>query len=144
MSENYSPEKMSDMVVSQALTKLGASPCPGGKMPVVIGNAFGGVIFHEACGHLLETTSVQKKSSVFWDKLDQMIANPVVNAVDDGTLQNEWGSINIDDEGMPVKRTQLIKDGKLVNFLSDRVGELKTVTKEPGVEEEKAIGLLRQ
>ena len=61
-----------------------------------------------------------------------MIANPVVNAVDDGTLQNEWGSINIDDEGMPVKRTQLIKDGKLVNFLSDRVGELKTGHKRTG------------
>ena len=126
MSENYSPEAMSDMVVKQALTKLGASPCPGGKMPVVIGNAFGGVIFHEACGHLLETTSVQKKSSVFWDKKGEMIASPVVNAVDDGTLSNEWGSINIDDEGMPVKRTQLIENGKLVNFLSDRVGELKT------------------
>ena len=132
INESYSPEEMSDMVVKQALTKLNAVACPGGKMPVVIGNAFGGVIFHEACGHLLETTSVQKKSSVFWDKMDQIIANPVVNAVDDGTMKNEWGSINIDDEGMPVKRTQLIKDGKLVAFLSDRVGELKTGHKRTG------------
>lgn len=132
ISGQYSPEQMSDMVVKQALVKLGAAPCPGGKMPVVIGNAFGGVIFHEACGHLLETTSVQKKSSVFWDKMDQMIASPVVNAVDDGTIQNEWGSINIDDEGMAVQRTQLIKDGKLVAFLSDKVGELKTGHKRTG------------
>ena len=122
----FSPEFMSDIVVRQALVKLNAAPCPSGKMPVVIGNAFGGVIFHEACGHLLETTSVQKKSSVFWDKMGTQIAHTAVNAVDDGTLQNEWGSINIDDEGMPVQRTQLIKDGMLVNFLSDKVGELKT------------------
>lgn len=132
ISGKYSPEQMSEMVVQQALTKLNAAPCPGGKMPVVIGNAFGGVIFHEACGHLLETTSVQKKSSVFWDKMDQMIANPAVNAVDDGTIENEWGSINIDDEGMPVQRTQLIKDGKLVAFLSDKIGELKTGHKRTG------------
>jgi TldD protein len=93
---------------------------------VVIGNGFGGVIFHEACGHLLETTSVAKKASVFHDKMGEMIANPVVNAVDDGTMVNEWGSINIDDEGMPTQRTQLIKDGKLTNFLVDRVGGEKT------------------
>ncbi len=132
INEKYSPENMSDLVVGQALTKLNAAPCPGGQMPVVIGNAFGGVIFHEACGHLLETTSVQKKSSVFWDKLGETIANPVVNAVDDGTIKNEWGSINIDDEGMPVQRTQLIKDGKLEAFLSDKVGELKTGHKRTG------------
>jgi len=122
----HTPESLSQQVVDQALIKLNAVPCPSGNMPVIIGNAFGGVIFHEACGHLLETTSVQKKSSVFWDKMDSQIAHTVVNAVDDGTLQNEWGSINIDDEGMPVQRTQLIKDGFLVNFLSDKVGELKT------------------
>jgi TldD protein len=91
-------------------------------MPVVIGNGFGGVIFHEACGHLLETTSVAKKASVFHDKMGELIAGPKVNAVDDGLLENAWGSINIDDEGMPTQRTQLIKEGKLVNFLVDKVG----------------------
>ncbi len=110
----------------QALVNLTAKPCPSGRMPVVIGNGFGGVIFHEACGHLLETTSVAKKASVFHDKMGEMIANPVVNAVDDGTMANEWGSINIDDEGMATQRTQLIKDGKLTNFLVDRVGGEKT------------------
>ena len=126
MHTQYTPDFLSHQVVEQALVKLNAVPCPSGNMPVIIGNAFGGVIFHEACGHLLETTSVQKKSSVFWDKMDTQIAHTAVNAIDDGTLQNEWGSINIDDEGMPVQRTQLIKDGVLVNFLSDKVGELKT------------------
>jgi TldD protein len=95
-------------------------------MPVIIGNGFGGVIFHEACGHLLETTSVAKKASVFHDQMGEMIASPIVNAVDDGTMANEWGSINIDDEGMPTQRTQLIKDGRLTNFLVDRIGAQQT------------------
>ncbi|EAT12841.1 TldD/PmbA family protein [Bermanella marisrubri] len=110
----------------QALVNLSAKPCPSGHMPVVMGPGFGGVIFHEACGHLLETTSVAKQASVFHDKMGEMIASSVVSAVDDGTLSNEWGSINIDDEGMPTQKTQLIKDGKLVNFLADRVGAEQT------------------
>lgn len=120
------PHALADTVCAQALVKLGAAPCPSGEMPVVIGNGFGGVIFHEACGHLLETTSVAKKASVFHDKMGEMIANPVVNAVDDGTLANEWGSINIDDEGLETQRTQLIKDGKLTSFMVDRMGGMKT------------------
>ncbi len=110
----------------QALVNLSAKACPSGRMPVVLGNGFGGVIFHEACGHLLETTSVAKKASVFHDQMGEMIANPVVSAVDDGTIANEWGSINIDDEGLETQNTQLIKDGKLTNFLSDRLGAQQT------------------
>ncbi|MCY3840167.1 MAG: TldD/PmbA family protein [Gammaproteobacteria bacterium] len=124
--ETLDPKACGAEAARQALVNLSAKPCPSGRMPVVIGNGFGGVIFHEACGHLLETTSVAKKASVFHDKQGQMIANPVVNAVDDGTLEREWGSINIDDEGMPTERTQLIKDGKLVSFLADRLGAEQT------------------
>ncbi len=110
----------------QALINLGAKACPSGRMPVVIGNGFGGVIFHEACGHLLETTSVAKKASVFHDQMGEMIANPVVNAVDEGMSKNNWGSINIDDEGMATQHTQLIKDGRLNSFLVDRIGSEQT------------------
>ncbi|SKA62083.1 TldD/PmbA family protein [Enterovibrio nigricans] len=120
------PEALGEQAAKQALIKLGAAACPSGEMPVVIGNGFGGVIFHEACGHLLETTSVAKKASVFHDKMGEMIANPVVNAVDDGLMTNEWGSINIDDEGMETQHTQLIKDGKLTGFMVDHMGSLKT------------------
>ncbi|WP_158162419.1 TldD/PmbA family protein [Grimontia hollisae] len=120
------PEELGEMAARQALVKLGADACPSGEMPVVIGNGFGGVIFHEACGHLLETTSVAKKASVFHDKMGEMIANPVVNAVDDGLMKNEWGSTNIDDEGMETQRTQLIKDGILTSFMVDHMGSLKT------------------
>ena len=120
------PQQFGEQVAKQALIKLTAVDCPAGKMPVIIDNGFGGVIFHEACGHLLETTSVAKKASVFWDKMDQMIANECVSAVDDGTIEGKWGSINIDDEGMPTQKTQLIKDGKLTSFLVDKVGAMKT------------------
>lgn len=120
------PEAMGEEAARQALVNLSAKPCPSGKMPVVIGPGFGGVIFHEACGHLLETTSVAKQASVFHDKMGEMIASPVVSAVDDGTLTNAWGSINLDDEGMETQRTQLIKNGRLENFLVDRQGALQT------------------
>jgi len=119
-------QKTGEEAARQALVNLTAKPCPSGHMPVIIGNGFGGVIFHEACGHLLETTSVAKKASVFHDQMGEMIASPIVNAVDDGTMANEWGSINIDDEGMPTQRTQLIKDGQLTNFLVDRIGAQQT------------------
>ncbi len=84
---------------------LNAKYAPSGKFPVVIDNAFGGVIFHEACGHSLEATSVAKNASVFAGKLGQKIASSVVTAIDDGTIPHKWGSTNIDDEGTPTQRT---------------------------------------
>ncbi len=108
-----------------AVRMLKSEYAPSGKFPVVIDNGFGGVIFHEACGHSLETTSVAKGASVFADKLGKQIANPVVTAIDDGTMPNEWGSENIDDEGLPTKRTVLIKDGILKSFMIDKLGGLK-------------------
>ena len=126
IKEQVDPKKTGDEAARQALVNLRAKACPSGRMPVVIGNGFGGVIFHEACGHLLETTSVAKKASVFHDKMGEMIANEAVSAVDDGTMANEWGSINIDDEGMQTQNTQLIKDGRLTSFLVDRLGAEQT------------------
>ncbi len=124
--QGMDPKAVADEITRSALVSLSAKPCPAGKMPVIIDNGFGGVIFHEACGHLLETTSVAKKASVFHNKMGEMIASSVVSAVDDGTLENYWGSINIDDEGMPSQKTQLIKDGKLTSFMVDKMGALKT------------------
>ncbi len=106
-------------VAQTAITMLLADECPSGKMPVVIGNGFGGVIFHEACGHALEATSVAKKLSVFTDKLGQQIANPIVTAIDDGTIENGWGSGNIDDEGNPTQKNVLIEKGILKSYLVD-------------------------
>ena len=115
--------KLKEMAVEtakSAISLLGAAECPSGKMPVVIGNGFGGVIFHEACGHPFEASSVSKKLSVFWDKLGKQVANPIVNAVDDGTIPFGWGSTNVDDEGFPAQKVQLIKDGVLNSFMIDQ------------------------
>jgi TldD protein len=95
-------------------------------MPVVIGNAFGGVIFHEAVGHLLETTAVAKKASVLSDMIGQPVASPVVTYVDDGTMPNGWGSSEFDDEGEPTRRTVLIEKGILKSYMVDRWGSLVT------------------
>lgn len=104
-----------------AITMLKADYCPAGKMPVAIGNGFGGVIFHEACGHSLEATSVAKGQSVFCDKLGEPIASNLVTAIDDGTIVNAWGSSNIDDEGMPCQKNVLIENGVLKNYLVDKL-----------------------
>lgn len=124
--EKLNVGEFTEELLKEANTTLYAKPCPAGNMPVVIDNGFGGVIFHEACGHLLETTSVEKKASVFWDKMGEQIAHSALSAVDDGTIDGEWGSLSIDDEGMPTQKTTLIENGVLKRFISDRLGELKT------------------
>ena len=112
-------EKIAKEAAKSTLIMLGAKECPSGKMPVVIGNGFGGVIFHEACGHALEASAVSKNLSVFANKLGQQIASPLVTAYDDGTIVNGWGSNNIDDEGNPTHRTLLIEKGILKSYLID-------------------------
>jgi len=104
-----------------AVTMINADLCPSGQFPVIIDNEFGGVIFHEACGHSLEATSVAKKTSVFADKLGEKIASDLVSAFDDGTMSNGWGSANIDDEGTPTQRTLLIENGILKGYLVDKL-----------------------
>ncbi len=108
-----------------AKTMVYADLCPSGKMPVVIDNEFGGVIFHEACGHGLEATSVAKGTSVFAGKLGEKVASDVVTAIDDGTIPNAWGSQNIDDEGVKTKKNVLIENGILKGYMVDKLNGLK-------------------
>ena len=117
-----SPESVGKEAARQALVNLSAVPCPSGKMQVAIENGFGGVIFHEACGHSLEATSVAIGMSQMAGKLGQQIANPKVTAIDDGTIANGWGSCIIDDAGNPMIRRTLIKDGILTSYMIDRLG----------------------
>ncbi len=117
---------MATKSAKQSILLLGAENAPAGEFPVVIGNGFGGVIFHEACGHGLETTSVAKNASVFCGKLNEKIANECVTAIDDGTIANSWGSINIDDEGNKTKKTVLIEKGILKSYIVDTLGGIKT------------------
>lgn len=120
--ENLDTQALGREAARQAVTMLHASICPAGKMPVVLANGFGGVIFHEACGHSLEATSVAKGNSVFCNKLNQQIAHPKVTAIDDGTIKSAWGSLNISDEGEPVQRIVLLENGILKNYMIDKLG----------------------
>ena len=114
------PKAVGIHAAKQAITMAGAGYCPAGVMPVAIGNGFGGVIFHEACGHSLEASSVAYGTSQFTGKLGQKIANEKVTAIDDGTIPNAWGSINIDDEGTPARRNVLIEKGILKSYMIDK------------------------
>ncbi|NLB49094.1 MAG: TldD/PmbA family protein [Erysipelotrichia bacterium] len=119
-TEKVNPRKSARKAAEIALKMLTAAECPSGKMPVVIGNGWGGVLFHEACGHPLEASSVAKGLSCFSNnKMGDMIASPIVSAIDDSTMPSEWGSIDIDDEGNLGTKRRLIKNGKLNDFMID-------------------------
>lgn len=120
--EGYSPESLATVCGDRVLRMLDAGYIAGGQMPVIMGNGFGGVIFHEACGHPLETESVRRGASPFCGKLGEAIGQPCLTAIDDGTLDGVWGSIKYDDEGTPAQRTTLIENGILKTYMSDRVG----------------------
>jgi len=115
------PGLIAEQAARKALTLLDAGPAPSGSMPVVVGGGFGGVLFHEMTGHGLEADHIQKRASVYVDKLGQQVAQPLLNAYDDGRLPNEWGSDAIDDEGTPTQKTQLIEEGRLSAYLYDRL-----------------------
>ena len=118
--ELIDPKEVGIRAAKQAVTMAGAGYCPAGVMPVAIDNGFGGVIFHEACGHSLEASSVAYGQSQFAGKLGQKIANEKVTAIDDGTIPGAWGSINIDDEGTPAQRNVLIENGILKSYMIDK------------------------
>ena len=120
MFETVDPKQVGLKAAQQAVTMAGAGYCPAGVMPVAIENGFGGVIFHEACGHSLEASSVAYGRSQFTGKLGELIANPKVTAIDDGTIPNAWGSINIDDEGTPAGKNVLIEKGVLKSYMIDK------------------------
>ncbi len=120
MFDLIDPKAVGVRAAKQAVTMAGAGYCPAGVMPVAIDNGFGGVIFHEACGHSLEASSVAYGQSQFTGKLGQKIASEKVTAIDDGTIPNAWGSINIDDEGTPAQKNMLIEKGVLKSYMIDK------------------------
>ena len=115
-------EGAAQQAAQTAITMLHAPYAPAGKMAVAVGGGFGGVIFHEACGHSLEATAVAKGNSEFTGRLGQKIASEKVTALDDGTLPGAWGSIGYDDEGHPSQRNVLIEKGVLKGYLIDHMG----------------------
>lgn len=109
----------------KAVEKLDAKDFKGGLLPVVINNGFGAVIFHEACGHGLEATSVSTKSSVFSNDLGKKVASEKVTLIDDGTIEGCWGSNIFDDEGEKTKKNILIENGILKSYLVDSLNSNK-------------------
>jgi TldD protein len=107
--------------VRTALLNLTAVACPAGTMDVVLGPGWPGILLHEAIGHGLEGDFNRKKTSAFSDRIGERVAAPGVTVVDDGTLPNRRGSLNVDDEGTPTQSTTLIENGVLVGYMHDRL-----------------------
>ncbi|MBD2329522.1 TldD/PmbA family protein [Alkalinema sp. FACHB-956] len=123
---NWNYEDSAEEVAESAGKMLYADYVESGSYPIVMANEFGGVIFHEACGHLLETTQIERKTTPFIEKKGEKIAHENLTAWDEGLTQDAFGTIDMDDEGMPAQRTLLIENGVLKNFISDRAGSLRT------------------
>ena len=105
--------------VHQAVINLDARPAPAGNMTVVLGSGWPGILLHEAIGHGLEGDFNRKGSSTFSGRIGERVAAPGVTVVDDGTIVNRRGSLQMDDEGNPTQRTVLIEDGILKGYLQD-------------------------
>lgn len=105
----------------KALVNLDSIDAPAGTMPVVLGPGWPGVLLHEAVGHGLEGDFNRKGSSAYSGRIGERVASPLCTVVDDGTLQNRRGSLNIDDEGNPTQRTVLIENGILKGYMQDKL-----------------------
>ena len=125
-------KKQTKDALRQAITNLKSSPAPAGKMPIILGPGWPGIILHEAIGHGLEGDFNRKKISVFSDLLGKKIASKNVTVVDDGTINDKRGSITIDDEGTPSQCTTLIKNGIMVGHMQDRLNASLMKTKSTG------------
>jgi TldD protein len=107
--------------VRQAVLKLSAVDAPAGSMTVVLGPGWPGILLHEAVGHGLEGDFNRKGTSAFSGRLGQKVASEKVTVVDDGTIANRRGSLNVDDEGVPTRRNVLIENGILCGYMQDRL-----------------------
>jgi len=117
--DEISVEDLARMAAGRALSKLSARPAPSGEVPVVLAGGSGGILFHEACGHGLEADHIVKDSSVYVGQVGKQVASPLVTLVDDGTVDTQWGTFGVDDEGRPAQRNVLIEDGILTDYLWD-------------------------
>ena len=114
-------EELANEVVEKTNLLFEASRPKAGEMPVVMGAGGSGILLHEAIGHTFEADFNRKGTSIFSDKMGKKVAESFVNIIDDGTLENNRGSINVDDEGNDVQKTYLVKDGVLNSYIHDRI-----------------------
>ena len=113
------PEHFATDAARQAITMLEAVEAPAGEMTVVLGSGWPGILLHEAVGHGLEADFNRKKVSAFSDRIGQQVASPLCTVIDDGTMHNRRGSLNVDDEGHPTQQNVLIENGILRGYLQD-------------------------
>ena len=116
-----SPEAYAQEAARQAIVQLDAVPAPAGEMTVVLGPGWPGILLHEAVGHGLEADFNRKKVSAFSDRIGQQVASPLCTVIDDGTIRNRRGSLNVDDEGAPTQKNVLIEKGVLRGYLFDKL-----------------------
>ena len=118
-------DNLVDELATEAVDKTNilfeATKPRAGEMPVVMGAGGSGILLHEAIGHTFEADFNRKGTSIFSDKMGKKVAESFINIIDDGTLESNRGSINIDDEGNDVEKTYLVKDGVLNSYLHDRI-----------------------
>lgn len=114
-------DELAQEVVTRTAILFNAIKPKGGEMPVVMGAGGSGILLHEAIGHAFEADFNRIGTSIFSDKLGQVICNPLINVVDDGTLPHNRGSINFDDEGVEGQKTYIVAEGKLNSYLHDRI-----------------------
>jgi TldD protein len=115
------PEYFAKEAVRQAVGQLAAVPAPAGEMTVVLGPGWPGILLHEAVGHGLEADFNRKGTSAFSGRIGQQVASPLCTVVDDGTIANRRGSLNVDDEGHPTQQNVLIENGVLRGYLQDKL-----------------------
>jgi TldD protein len=123
-----SPESFAQEAARQAIVQLSAQEAPAGEMEVVLGPGWPGILLHEAVGHGLEADFNRKGISAFSGRIGQRVASEICTVVDDGTIPDRRGSLNVDDEGVPTQQNVLIENGVLKGYLQDKLsaGLMKT------------------
>ncbi len=126
------PEHFAAQAAREAIVMLDAVDAPAGEMTVVLGPGWPGILLHEAVGHGLEADFNRKGVSAFSGRIGQQVASPLCTVIDDGTIANRRGSLNVDDEGHPTGRNVLIENGILRGYLQDKLSSRLTGAAETG------------
>jgi TldD protein len=126
------PEHLAAEAAREAIAMLEAAPAPAGEMTVVLGPGWPGILLHEAVGHGLEADFNRKGVSAFSGRLGQKVASELCTVIDDGTIQNRRGSLNMDDEGHHTQRNVLIENGVLTGYLQDKLSSSLTRSNSTG------------
>lgn len=126
------PKQIGVEAAKEAIILLDAKDAPGGEYPVVLKGGDSGVMIHEAVGHPLEGDAAWKKLTIMWDKIGEMVANPLLTIYDDASIPQYRGSLAIDDEGTETENVMLIEKGKLVAFMNDKLSARMLKTRSNG------------